>query len=761
MAKFSPLQSRPVKMILAIFVCGLTFGIWDLVHGAEVPSHVNHTTFLAGEMSVNVDGLYLSVVALGDLVDRREMIVWLEIENPGEGKVFLFPSRMKARTGSDRGNGEWREASYHCKSQRKGGLYCGGINFTRWLDASVVLEGSTSVGCWVVFGFSKSEFDPAHSIALSYHGSNLTIPFSSGRRAELTPALEMVWPRQGVWYNRPERVRFLIWDRFVTWNWTVTIDGTEVQKGSEDTGDDLCPGNVVFDVSSLENGYHTVVVSASDGVLSETSRTGFVINPGGMLGLRAEWVFSASSHLGAVIGPGRRSGFTAWDLEGDGVKELVFGNRDGDTRRIWCVDAGGGLEWIYPPMEHDGLAGDPKTKASLVDLNGDGVYELCLTDDGGKLHVLNPDGSLFLMWDNPLGKPITGPPQGMDVDGDRHVEFFLVDDTGYLYRVNHTGKTAWSIPVSEGLQGTPTLADIDSDGIVELLWTSFDGSVWCVSSQDGFVEWRYSHLSQMAQSDVIVVDLNGDTRFEAVTWTTGRPFEVLVLDSAGREAATWTSPYNDSVNFGQAIGDIDGDGSLDLVLVTGLVVRCLGFNGVQPYAKWEIDIESWVDDGRIPSGVSLTDWSPYQLIADIDGDSEQEILLALPYPMVVDGATGELESYYLDDHIALYKPHTTGSWWGDIDDDGVSEWVIELEGHSHRQTRVYCLTMDGEFPARSPWPEYHHSAYPAEHQCEQEWLTLKAAGSNSLWFTEIRQTSHTFVALLALTPLIMGLAAKR
>jgi hypothetical protein len=717
-------------------------------------------------MSVTVDGLYLSVVAVGDLLGRREMIVWMEVENPGEGRVFFFPSRIRARTGSGRGgggvDGEWRDAMYHCNSQRKGWGFCYDANLSEWLDASVVLDASSSAGCWVVFGFSKAEFDPADTVTLSYHGSNLTIPFSN-RQLELTPALEMLWPRQGARYTRSDRVRFLIWDRFVDWNWTVTIDGDEVKTGSEYTGGNACPGSVVFGVSSLDNGYHTAVVSISDGVVSETLRIGFVIDPSGLLGLRAEWVFNASAHLGVGIGAGYRSGFTAWDLDGDGVRELVFGNREGDTRRIWCIDAGGGLEWIYPPVEQDGLIGDPSTKASLVDLDRDGVYEVCLTDEAGRLHVLNPDGSLYWVWVNPLGKPMTGPPQAMDVDGDGFVEFFLVDDTGYLYRVNHTGKTAWSLPVSEGLQGTPTLADIDSDGTVEVLWTSFDGSVWCVSSKDGYVEWRYSHRQRLIESQLLVVDLDGDREFEAVTWTDGPYFEVLVLDSAGREAGVWTSPDMGRLSFGQALGDVDGDGALDLVLVSNLAVHCLGFQGVQPYAKWEIDMESWIDEGRIPSGVMLSDWSSYQLIADIDGDGEQEILLALPYPIVIDGATGELEAYYINKHVGLDTRHTTGSWWGDIDGDGVSEWIVELEGWYHRQTQVYCLTMDGEFPAESPWPEYHHSAYPARYQEEQEWLPLKAAGSNSLWFTEIPEIPgvHLVVAPTIISILLISLIIKR
>ena len=124
----------------------------------------------------------------------------------------------------------------------------------------------------------------------------------------------------------------------------------------------------------------------------------------------------------------------------------------------------------------------------------------------------------------------------------------------------------------------------------------------------------------------------------------------------------------------------------------------------------------------------------YQLIADIDGDDEQEILWLAPFPIVTDGATGELESYYFNDLLHVGSRQENGGWWGDVDGDGVSEWICELNGNSQRETQVYCLTMNGRFPAKSPWPEYYHTSYPAEYQNQLDWLVLKSAYSNSLWF---------------------------
>ncbi len=110
-----------------------------------------------------------------------------------------------------------------------------------------------------------------------------------------------------------------------------------------------------------------------------------------------------------------------------------------------------------------------------------------------------------------------------------------------------------------------------------------------------------------------------------------------------------------------------------------------------------------------------------------------------PFPIVTDAGTAELEAFYLNEFIGVGGRQENGGWWGDIDGDGRSEWICELSadryhGDFFKGTQVYCLTLNGRYPAKSPWPEYYHSAYPAEYQNNQDWLSLKSAYSNSLWF---------------------------
>jgi len=453
--------------------------------------------------------------------------------------------------------------------------------------------------------------------------------------------------------------------------------------------------------------------------------------------LRLEWVFNTSDVFAdKSFGAGHYSGPTVWDVDGDGENEVVFGTRRGDSKRIWCIDQDGHFEWLYPTINQEELPGDPISKISLIDVDSDGTYELCFTGRGGILHVLNGHGQVEWTWENPNQSNMIGPPQAYDVDEDGVVEFFLGDNNGDVYRVDHTGEVVWRSQVPTQTYGQPTICDLNGDGDYELVLSPYHGNIHCLSAATGSLRWVFERA--YTNPPVIVADVNRDGRDEVLASVEYRPEEphpggLVCLDDSGNELWSWETP--DRVRMCQVIGDVDADGSIDIAVMSAThLVYCLDIGGEFPEKKWELNLTLASEDGLIPLGATSTQWSAYQLIADIDGDGQQEILWLAPYPIVTDAATGNIEAYYINPHVALDRRQENGGWWGDVDGDGLSEWIVELNGNYHSATAVYCLTMGGPFPAESPWPEYSHCAYPAEYQQEQDWLTLKAAGSNSVWF---------------------------
>jgi len=480
------------------------------------------------------------------------------------------------------------------------------------------------------------------------------------------------------------------------------------------------------------------------------------------MGLELEWTFNISDQFpGITFGAGHQGCITTWDLNTDGAAELLFGTRRGHSKRLWCIEGDGTFKWIYPPMDEDGLTDDPISKVSLVDVDKDGIHELAFSDRSGRLHVLNPEGSAMWTWDEPERAGLYGPPQAYDVDGDGFVEFFMLTWTS-IHRVNHEGELVWTAQASGG-SSHPTIADVDRDGSFEVLWASGDYYTYCVSAHTGEEEWRFDTGSNQPRNPVMVTDIDGDTEYEVITWSDAPSSAVFVISYFGTELARWTYPVEGgNIRNCHPMGDLDGDGSTELVIMGGSAAFAVKMELPEPTTMWMINFSRWSEDGIIPSGAQPNHWSSYQLIADIDGDDEQEVLWLAPFPVVTDGATGELEGYYVNELIARNRRQESGGWWGDVDGDGTSEWVCELNGNSHPETMLYCLTMGGKFPAEAYWPEFCHSAYPAEYQYSSDWLPLKAAHSNSLWFP-IKEVSLIFcnATALLLTLSAIGLRRKK
>jgi hypothetical protein len=270
--------------------------------------------------------------------------------------------------------------------------------------------------------------------------------------------------------------------------------------------------------------------------------------------------------------------------------------------------------------------------------------------------------------------------------------------------------------------------------LYDVVWASQDYHVYCIDARWGSVKWSFDTKSNMENNNVIVADIDEDGEFEALVWTSPPTSSIISINYEGVEEWVWKHPRQGTIRLCQAIGDLDNDGGMDMVVMTSDGAFAIDISGEVPETMWEINLTMLSQEGYLPWGTMANYWSSYQTIADIDNDDEQEVLWLAPFPIVTDGATGRLEAYYLNEYVAVNRRAENGGWWGDIDGDNTSEWIVELNGQNHAQTQIYALSLGGGFPATSPWPEYYHTAYPSSYQYKQDWLTLKTAGSNSLWF---------------------------
>ncbi|MFH0947223.1 MAG: VCBS repeat-containing protein [Planctomycetota bacterium] len=170
------------------------------------------------------------------------------------------------------------------------------------------------------------------------------------------------------------------------------------------------------------------------------------------------------------------------DLDGDGDLEILYGYNQSGTSYAVC-------------FHHDALpyAGFPRQVATssqlfylgLGDVTGDGAPELLALENylGSTYRAFAfdlPSGTTLPGWPFSVPNWPKGFPAVVDVDGDGLQEVCFITDGGELYAVSGTGVVVAGFPksmVSASISGVGA-GDIDGDGLFELVAATWDGWVY-------------------------------------------------------------------------------------------------------------------------------------------------------------------------------------------------------------------------------------------------------------------------------------------
>ena len=162
------------------------------------------------------------------------------------------------------------------------------------------------------------------------------------------------------------------------------------------------------------------------------------------------------------------------------------------------------------------------------------------------------------------------------------------------------------------LPGTVALGLLpDAGGSAQLLVTTPD-AVAALGPDGPRMLWEHPGESPLLPS--IAGDLGGDSGAEIITVATDGTVSVL----NGEGAVLWQVMLPEGAAAPAALGDVDGDGSLEIAVATGAAVDLLRENGNR--------MPSFPVEFREHRKLGRTAGEP--LLADLDGDGRQEILVA-------------------------------------------------------------------------------------------------------------------------------------
>lgn len=328
-----------------------------------------------------------------------------------------------------------------------------------------------------------------------------------------------------------------------------------------------------------------------------------------------------------------------------------------------------------------------------------------------------------------------------DIDGDGHNEVVIGHQDGVLRAYEGDGAPKWSTPAIPGvgsgcheqgrasaIDSSPAVADIDGDGTPEVVvgvgstWVpNQNGSIVVFDGATGAREWGFTGGRDRGDvwdnspvldgwcegvfSTPAIGDVDGDGHLDIAfaSWD----FQIWAVDRTGTPLAGFPFDQDDSVWSSPALFDLDGDNDMEIFIggdsYPGGTFDHLG--GVLRAFDWTPGgvVQMW---NRTANEVFHS--SP--AIGDINADGRADVVVATGanwhiecgagHPLCRPGDASDhvkVFAFHADDGstvpgwpVSTGGPVTTSPALGDVDADGVPEVVVGSEDH-----KVYAWNGDG------------------------------------------------------------------
>jgi hypothetical protein len=459
---------------------------------------------------------------------------------------------------------------------------------------------------------------------------------------------------------------------------------------------------------------------------------------------------------------------TLADIDGDGRQDIVVGTKGGI---VFAIRHNGEVLWqrnigndiiaaakAANPAAPTGTAPPVRSAPAVADLNSDGSVEIVVSagdvlgNGHGGVIVLNKDGQPLPGWpqlpiDRSGSSDTSGPDGYVDTvisspaigdltgDGVPEIAYGANDQFIYVKALDGSNLPGWPRFVYDTVWSSPAIADVDDDGVNELiigvdaheftdntldppLVTKNGGDLYALNG-DGSILWR-AHQDEIFQSSPALADIDNDGKLEVVAGTgsyynnLGRGTgQYLSAWNAEDGSLLWRTTLPAIVTASPAIGDVNGDNQLDVV-VGARDGFMRSFNG-------RTGAIQWATKGADLFGKTPERWTGTPVLGDYDGDGRDDVFAAMFWDVLIfKGTNGALlTGHNVQPPANDSKPSYYAKWTlnnvpalGDLDGDGKLDLVAvtgdtSAGGDNALRINVWPLQFS---TLQASWPMFRGTA---------------------------------------------------
>jgi hypothetical protein len=456
-------------------------------------------------------------------------------------------------------------------------------------------------------------------------------------------------------------------------------------------------------VADLDNdGLWDILIGLTDGTLSHYKQDEF-----------NSYDFSLVTHNFNNIDVGFTAIPTFVDIDNNGLLDLYIGNNSHNVKHYEQSSSNSLLFNLISEDIFQGFYYGTHIKPSFYDLDGDGLMNLMFaTNYGFYCREQDSENSTVFVNEDYIVDHLDGTalyyPIFFDFDGDSHPDFFAFKN----YDI-HYYEASYSLPldfskITENLSGidvgshsVPAICDFDEDGLLELFIGTDDGRIerWEQASLNStdfvLISSNFSGINLSAnggKTAPFFYDINNDGNLDLLVGTSQG--NVYLFEKDSPDTVTLLDNHflligSNNNNTVPTIGDIDGDGLLDLLIGNGFgELKHYEQDAVNSYA---FSYVGYFNDVNYGSKI-------YPALCDLENDGILDLLIGKANGRISHYRQSEINSYefaLLSDTYSLIDVGSNASpLVTDLDGDGNDDLLIgEASGNINHYESIDLPTV--------------------------------------------------------------------